>query len=211
MFDQITEFILHAAQSPWVVLILGGLILIDALIPVVPSESIVISLASIYVTINWKLLPFLFIFSVVCAWIGDNMAYQVGRWRRIGELKILQLPKIQSLLSWSGRMLNERGATIIIVGRFIPGVRIAINLMCGIVKYPRKRFAGVVCISASLWAAYSVMIGALAGHWFQENHLLGICVAIAAGIILGPLIDWAIRKLVLKTDNKAAPSEPESA
>lgn len=198
MLQQITDFILGAATSFWGYLALVPFIVADAVVPIVPSESIVISMASLLVHDHRGLLVVLFLVSAVSAWIGDNIAYTIGSTRWLHGNRLLQRPRLHRSFEWARRELLARGATVIIIGRFIPGVRIAINVMCGVVGFPRKRFMEIVSVSSSLWALYCVLVGALAGRWFEEHQLLGIVVAIGAGMLLGPVIDWALRRTFLR-------------
>ncbi len=194
-------------------MILALLIIIDAVFPAVPSESIVISLSAIYITANWIWIPLLFVISVAAAWLGDNIAYQIGTWEKLQDNALVKRPKIAKALEWSKDQLEERGATIIIVGRFIPGVRIAINVMCGVLKFPRRRYFGIVLASSSVWATYSCVIGAVAGAWFEEHKLVGVMVAVCLGVVLGPLVDWILRKTVLRGTSSpgAESSDAESS
>lgn len=206
MLHQITEFILGAATSVWGYLALVPFIIADAVIPIVPSESIIISMASLLVHDHRGLLVVLFLVSAAAAWVGDNIAYTIGSTRWLHGNRLLQRPKVHKSFEWARKELFARGATVIIVGRFIPGVRIAINIMCGVVGFPRKRYMEIVSVSSSLWALYCVLVGALAGSWFEEHQLLGIVVAIAAGMVLGPIIDWGLRRTFLR----GAPTVPEA-
>ncbi|HSK40190.1 MAG TPA: hypothetical protein VK943_10530, partial [Arenibaculum sp.] len=62
------------------------------------------------------------------------------------------------------------------------------------------------------WAAYSVAIGLFFGQWFEENHLLGVIVAVICAIGLGILVDLAISRLRGRlpedAEHPVPPSEP---
>ncbi len=198
MLDQITEFILSAATSVWGYLALVPFILTDAVIPIVPSESLVISMASILVNGHRGLLVVLFLVASAAAWVGDNIAYSIGRSRLLHDHPFLQRPKVAKAFDWARRELFKRGAALIIVGRFIPGVRIAINMTCGIVGFSRRRFMKVIVVSSTMWALYSVLVGSLAGAWFEQHPFWGVVVAVGVGMVLGPAIDWLLRHTVLR-------------
>ncbi|MGB3954958.1 MAG: VTT domain-containing protein [Brooklawnia sp.] len=198
MLDQISEFIVAASTSGWSYLWLATFIILDAIVPVFPSESLVISMASVLVHEPKHLLVLLFVVSAVAAWVGDNLAFMIGRSRWLRQNLLLERPKVAAAFGWARKEILARGATVIVVGRFIPGVRIAINMVCGIVGYSQRRFMLVVTASASLWSAYSVVVGVVAGNWFGQHKLLGVLVAVAVGVILGPIIDWLLRKTVFR-------------
>lgn len=201
--NQLTEFLLDAATSPITFLILAGLIIGDAVIPMLPSESIVVGLSSILVHDHPELLVVLALVAFAAAWVGDNIAYTIGTTHLVRDNRFTRQRQIKAVLDWSREMLYRRGSTIIIVGRFIPIARIAINLMAGAVGFGRKRFMLVVLISSALWSIYNVVIGAFAGQWFQANPILGMAVAIVLGMVLGPAVDWVLRKTILRGSESA--------
>lgn len=197
MLEHLTQFILGATTSVWGYVGLVPLILADALFPPVPSESVVISMASLLVHGHPGLLVVLFLVAAGAAWCGDNIAYAVGGSHWLHDHPLLRRPRPAAALAWSRRELLERGATLIIVGRFLPGVRVAITLACGLSGYPRGRYRWVVVVSSSLWALYCILIGSVAGAWFAGHQLVGVAVAIAVGMVLGPLVDQLLRRRVL--------------
>lgn len=198
LLDPLTQFLFDAAASPVTYLILAGMIIGDALIPMIPSESLVIGLASILTHQSPWLLAVLWIVTFIAAWAGDNVAYTIGRSRWLRDNRFTRQPQVKAVFDWSREMLQRRGGTIIIVGRFIPVARIAINMMSGAVSFGRRRFMLIVVVSSGLWSTYNVLIGAFAGNWFESNPILGIVIAIAIGMVLGPSVDWLLRNTVLR-------------
>ena len=78
--DGINNFILSTAGSPWVYIGLLACCLIDGFFPPVPSESLVVALASLALSgagVNiWLIIPA----AALGAFLGDNLAYLLGRW-----------------------------------------------------------------------------------------------------------------------------------
>jgi membrane protein DedA with SNARE-associated domain len=103
-------------------------------------------------------------------------------------------PRMQAAFRWAGRELRKRPASLILVARFVPIGRVAVNLTAGVTHYPHLRFVGLTVLSASLWAGYSVTIGLFFGQWFEDNHVLGAVIAIICAVALGILVDLVINK-----------------
>lgn len=209
MFDDVELWITQAALTPWAFVLLAILILVDALFPALPSESIVISLASLYVHQQPWLLVLLMPYAAVFCWLGDNMAYLLGTTGWLQHNRLTRRPRVRRAMDWAEAELERRGSTIIIVGRFIPGGRIAINLTCGIVGFSHRAFMAATVASATLWAGYSVTVGAVAGSWFRDHKLVGITVAVLLGVVLGPLVDQLLRRTILRGDPAAGRPAPE--
>ena len=81
---------------------------------------------------------------------------------------------------------------LVLVARFIPWARLAVNLTAGTVSYPYRRFAPLYVFASTLWATYNVAMGYLAGRWFSSNPLLGMILAIVFAIIIGVALDKLI-------------------
>ncbi|MFF2345256.1 DedA family protein [Pseudarthrobacter sp. NPDC058119] len=190
----INDFILAAAGQPWVLVLVLACCIIDGFFPPVPSESVVVGLAAVAATADVPHPLLLILVAAAGAFLGDNIAYLLGR--RVGTSRWgwMRGPRMQSAFRWAGQELRKRPASLILVARFIPIGRVAVNLTAGVTHYPHLRFVGLTVLSASLWAGYSVAIGLFFGQWFEDNHLLGAAIAIVCAVALGILVDLLINK-----------------
>lgn len=190
----INDFILAAAGQPWVLVLVLACCIIDGFFPPVPSESVVVGLAAVAATADVPNPLLLALVAAAGAFSGDNIAYLLGR--RVGTWRWAWMrgPRMQSAFRWAGRELRKRPASLILVARFVPIGRVAVNLTAGVTHYPHLRFVGLTILSASLWAGYSVAIGLFFGQWFEDNHLLGAAIAIVCAVALGIVVDLVINK-----------------
>jgi membrane protein DedA with SNARE-associated domain len=101
----------------------------------------------------------------------------------------MRRPRAQRSFAWASAELGRRAASLLLVGRFLPIGRVAVNLAAGTTGYPRRRFVALSALAGSAWGAYSVGIGALAGAWFADNQLLGVAVAIGTAVLVGVAVD----------------------
>ena len=191
----INDFILAAAGQPWVLLIVLACCFIDGFFPPIPSESVVVGLAAVASTADVPNPWLLMAIAARGAFTGDNPAYLIGRGVGIRRWHWMRGPRLKRAFRWAGRELRKRPASLILVARFVPIGRVAVNLTAGATHYSRTRFIGLTVLSASLWASYSVAIGLFFGQWFEENHLLGAAIAIVCAIVLGIIVDIVITRL----------------
>jgi membrane protein DedA with SNARE-associated domain len=205
----INEFILAAAGQPWVLFLVLACCLIDGFFPPIPSESVVVGLAAVAATADVPNPWLLMLVAAAGAFSGDNIAYLIGRKVGTRRWRWMRGPRMQSAFRWAGLELRKRPASLILVARFIPIGRVAVNLTAGVTHYPRPRFIGLTVLSATLWAAYSVGIGLFFGQWFEDNHLLGAVIAIICAVGLGIVVDLAINRLRGKVPVVERMKEPE--
>lgn len=190
----INDIILAAAGQPWVLVLVLACCIIDGFFPPVPSESVVVGLAAVAATADVPNPLLLALVAAAGAFSGDNIAYLLGRRVGTGRWAWMRGPRMQSAFRWAGRELRKRPASLILVARFVPIGRVAVNLTAGVTHYPHLRFVGLTILSASLWAGYSVAIGLFFGQWFEDNHLLGAAIAIVCAVALGIVVDLVINK-----------------
>lgn len=191
----INDFILAAAGQPWVLILVFACCVIDGFFPPVPSESVVVGLAAVAATAGIPNPVLLAATAAAGAFIGDNIAYVIGRSAGTRRWAWMRGHRMQRAFRWAGMELRKRPASLILVARFVPIGRVAVNLTAGATNFPQPRFVGMTAFSAVLWGAYSVAIGLFFGQWFEENHALGVIVAVVCAIGLGILVDLAISRL----------------
>jgi membrane-associated protein len=191
----VNDFILAAAGQPWVLVLVLACCVIDGFFPPIPSESVVVGLAAVAATADVPNPWLLIAVAALGAFTGDNTAYLIGRSVGTRRWRWMRGPRMQRAFRWAGRELRKRPASLILVARFVPIGRVAVNLTAGATHFSRPRFIGMTVLSATMWASYSVAIGLFFGQWFEHNHLLGAAIAIVCAIILGILVDIAIARL----------------
>ena len=183
-------------DSPLSYLVAVLLPALDAIFPVLPSETAVIALGVTTAGSEDPRIALLVAAAALGAFLGDNLAYLIGR--RFGpaaERRFFSNPKGQATREWAQRSLSRFGIQLIIVCRFIPGARTAVTLTCGLTGYPRKRFVAGTAVAAVIWATYAFFIGRLGGKAFEDRPWIGFVVAFAGTIVISGLIEGGRRIL----------------
>ena len=185
MFESLTEYV---SGSPWTYLFLFTVAALDAIIPLVPSETSVI-LAGVFASTG-DLNLFLVIFSAAAGAVaGDNACYWIGR--TVGHRFVERFFKGErrKQVDWAHRQVEERGGYLIVIGRFIPGGRIVVMLSCGMLEMPWKRFFGFDVIAGLVWGTYAAMLGYVGGRTFEENPFRGFLLAFLVALGVAGVIE----------------------
>ncbi|MFI2565048.1 DedA family protein [Paenarthrobacter sp. NPDC018779] len=191
----INDFILAAAGQPWVLFLVLACCVIDGFFPPIPSESVVVGLSAVSGSSGSPNVWLLALVAALGAFSGDNIAYLIGRRIGIQRWRWMRTQRMQGAFRWAGKELRRRAASLIMVARFIPIGRVAVNLTAGATHFNHRRFVALTALSAVMWAGYSVVLGYFFGVWFEHNHLLGAIIAIVVAVILGIVIDRIISKV----------------
>jgi membrane protein DedA with SNARE-associated domain len=191
LFDQFTQLVSDA--SGWAYAIIVVLAFLDALVPVVPSESSVIT-AGVVASSGDLSVPLVILAAAAGAFAGDNTAYLLGR--RFGtriEARFFRGDRGQKQIQWAERQLAERGGELIVIGRFIPGGRTAVTLSAGTLAYPWRRFALFDAAAALVWAFYATLLGYFGGRAFEDAPWKGLLLALGIAFAVAGAIEMTRR------------------
>jgi len=192
--------------SPLSYLIAFLLPCLDAVLPVVPSETVLIAFGVATAGSADPRIFLLLLCAAVGAFTGDNLSYLIG-WR-FGPWATRRFfapgSKGAARRDWAERSLRRFGMGLIIVCRFIPGGRTAVTLCCGLIRYSWRRFCAATAIASVIWASYAFLAGRLGGKAFEDKPLVGFAVAFGGALVVSGIVE-VIRR-VIAWRRAAAPS-----
>jgi membrane-associated protein len=191
--------VIHSAyellsQSPEAYLIVFAFAFLDALVPVVPSETALIT-AGLLCVVGELSLGWVISAGALGAFLGDNTSYALGRYvgRPVQE-RFLDGRRSRKALAWARGQFETRGGLVIILGRYVPGGRIAATFTGGLIHYPWPKFAAFDLVGAVAWATYAAVLGYVGGRFFEHHAWLALLVAFAlAGLVT--LVVEGVRRL----------------
>jgi membrane protein DedA with SNARE-associated domain len=177
---------------------------LDAILPVLPSETVIIALGVATAGSADPRIALLVACAALGAFLGDNLSYLLGR--RFGprvERRFFRSEKGARRRAWAERSLERYGMPLIVVCRFVPGGRTAVTLCCGIVGYERRRFVIATAASGVIWAAYSFFLGRLGGQAFEDKPWAGLLLAFGATVAVSGLIEL-LRRIISRRNRDQA-------
>jgi len=192
--DVINEFIIGQAAALWVYPLVFAVCILDGFFPPVPSETVLVTLASLSGSTGLPHLWIVVVLAALGAIIGDNIAYTIGRKVGTDRFRWMRRPKARAAFAWARRGLDKRGAAVILTARYIPVGRIAVNMTAGATRYPRQKFVPLTILGGTTWALYSALVGRLVGGWFESQPLFGAAVSICVAVVLGVGIDHLVQR-----------------
>jgi membrane-associated protein len=193
VFESLTEYV---SGSPWTYLFLFVIAALDAVIPLVPSETSVI-LAGVLASTGDLVLVLVILFAAAGAIAGDNISYWIGR--KVGHRIVDRFFKGErrKQVDWAHRQVEQRGGYLIIIGRFIPGGRTAVTFSCGMLEMRWRRFIAFDVVAGLVWATYATMLGYVGGRTFEESPFKGFLLAFVVALGIAGAIEayrWLRRR-----------------
>jgi membrane-associated protein len=176
VFDQLTHLVSDA--SGWAYVIVLVLAMLDAILPIVPSETSVIT-AGVVASAGDLDIWLVIVSAALGAFLGDNLVYGIGR--RYGErarTRFFDGEKARGRIEWAERQLQQRAGQLITGGRFIPGGRTAVALSAGLTHFSWRRYIALDAIAALAWALYASLLGYFGGRAFEHEPWKGLVLAL---------------------------------
>jgi membrane protein DedA with SNARE-associated domain len=168
---------------------------LDAIFPVLPSETAVIALGVATAGSTDPRIALLVACVAIGAFLGDNLSYLIGRWfGPWAERRFFSSGKGARQRAWAEQSLEKWGMPLIIVCRFIPGGRTAVTLCCGLIGYSHRRFMSATAVAAVIWALYSFFLGRLGGRAFENNTWAGLLLSVGITLVISALVE-AVRRI----------------
>ncbi len=186
-FADVESALVNAAGEPWAMVVVFGLIVADAFLVVIPSETVVVALGALALSTGTPSLPLLLLVAAAGAITGDTLCYLLGR-----ATRRMRPPRWRPLilaLDRADKLLEARAATLIITARYIPFARIAVNLTAGARGFPYRRFLPLSALAGAGWACVTALSGAAVGAIVGDAPLIAVAVSIVVAIAVGLGVD----------------------
>jgi Uncharacterized membrane-associated protein len=113
------------SSSPFTYLIVFAFPAIDAVVPLLPGESVIVS-AAVLSSSGQLVFAFILAAGFAGAVVGDSTMFLLGsKAGRPLANKIFRSDKARSRLDWAEHQLEEHGGRLVVAARFLPGGRTA--------------------------------------------------------------------------------------
>ncbi|MCA2219331.1 DedA family protein [Jidongwangia harbinensis] len=200
-----TDLLTMMATPAWAYLAIFGFLAIDAMVPVVPIQAIMITSGALTVYGNLSL-PLVIAVGALGMFAGDSIAFVLGRtagqsgnnhWLgvRLAALRSRFAPKHEDGLPTTSRTrraaaratrgLRRPGPLVLLLCRFVPGGRMAAGYHAGRSSYPIKFFVAYDGGAALAWATYGGLVGHIGGTAVTQSAWRLFAIAATAAVIFG--------------------------
>jgi membrane-associated protein len=181
VFDDLSDL----GDSPASYLAVLVLVTLDAVVPVAPSETALVT-GGILIERGELIAP-LFVLAGACgAVLGDSILFVLGSRAGPGlQTRMFSSERARERLGAAKRLVHER-TWLLIASDFLPGGRTAAMFAAGALGLPAGRFYRFIVPGALLWAVVYTLLGVAGGSLFEEGwgaFAVSIGVAVAIGVV----------------------------
>jgi membrane protein DedA with SNARE-associated domain len=174
-----------ALASQWLLLVIVGLAVVDALLPMVPSEALIIA-AGVGAAAGDQSLIAVIAAAAAGSFIGECTAFLVGRgFGAAVRGRLAPGSSRAELFARTERALTTRGGLILLTARYIPAGRTVAALAAGASRFAVRRYVGYSALGATMSAAYVAMLGFLGGAALAGDPLVALAVSLGIGTAIG--------------------------
>ena len=183
----------------------------DAVIPIFPGET-TLAAASTMAAEGDLDLYYVMLAGALGAIVGDSSLFWIARTsrERVEDKLDAALANPKVAIVWES--LQRSPGLLIVVGRFVPGMRFAVDASMGLSTYPYRRFLPWSILGGTLWSVYTCALAyrvatTLSGYPLASMIISGLITS--AAIVVVFFVDRRRRKE--RTPAEASSSELNSA
>ena len=186
MLESLTDLV---SSSPWTYAVIFAIAALDAVLPIVPSESTLIA-AGVVAGVGDLHLAAVIALGAAGAFLGDNAGYGLGRAldRRVRRVLFVG-DRGRKRLEFVERAFKRRGGSMIMIGRFVPGGRTAVTFTAGATAYRYRRFAMFALAAALAWSVYATLLGYAGGKAYENEPLKALLLGFGTALVGVALIE----------------------
>ena len=199
--DDVAALVTTLAGTPWALLVLFGLAVLDGFFPPVPSEIALVALVVSATSVDdGSRVLVAVVVAVTGAVCGDVVAHLIGR--SVGTARLAhRFPRLRRPLTGAAHAFADHGPVLLVSARFVPGWRVAVTMSSGVVGMPWRRFLAVDLVSAGLWGLLTGGLAAVSGTLLAQHPLAATAVGVVVGTLTGAVLGriMAARRRTLAT------------
>jgi membrane-associated protein len=171
-----------------------GLVFADAIVPIFPGET-TLTTASVAASDGTLDLALVILAGALGAILGDSALYWIARTGPKGlKARLDAASKKDERVASGLDLLGRSGPLLIACGRFVPGVRFAVNVMMGMTEYPYRRFLLFSAIGGTAWAIYTCVLAYLVSTALADFALASIVISGLITSLLVGAVYWIDRR-----------------
>jgi membrane-associated protein len=179
-------------------------VLADAIVPIFPGET-TLNAASTLAAQGQLELGLVMLAGALGAIVGDSCLYWIARRSSSRVADRLAQAKRNAKVATALDVLEGRGGPVLLVlGRYVPGLRFVVNATMGLAKYPYPRFLLWSSVGGISWSIYTCALAYWIGSALADYPIASIVIS---GLVTTAILGAAYLVYHRTRNDGDAPSE----
>lgn len=158
------------------------LIVGDAVIPILPGET-TLNVASTMAAQGTLDLGWVMLAGAVGAVLGDSALYAISRRMRGRVQHQLDVALANPKVSKAMGVIGTGAPTLLVFGRYVPGMRFVVNASLGLAQHPYPQFLRWSAVGGVAWSTYCCAVAYLVGTAFLGYPLASVILSAMASSV----------------------------
>jgi membrane-associated protein len=176
-------FSLVDGQTPGSYLSIFALIAMDAVVPVFPGETTLNAAATLAARGELSL-GLIILVGALGAVVGDSTLFWIARRGSSYVEPQLERAKRNQKIASALSFLDRGAPVLLLVGRYVPGLRFVINATMGLSRMPYRAFIPWSALGAAIWSTYTSLLAYWVGSALDDYPLASIIISGAITSVL---------------------------
>jgi membrane-associated protein len=168
--------LVDADLGNWAYVAVALLIFGDAVCPIFPGET-TLNAASTLAAAGSLQLGWVIVAGAVGSIVGDSTLFGIARLARRRVEPQLERVRGDRRVASVFAIMGARAPLLIVAGRYVPGVRFAVNASYGVTDMPYRRFLPWSALGATLWSVYTCCLAYVVGTALSEFPLASVVIS----------------------------------
>jgi membrane-associated protein len=152
------------------------LVFADGVCAIFPAETTLITASTLAVE-GLLELPLVILAGAVGAITGDSALYWLARLSRHRFQRQLDAAMRKESVAEAMDLIGSSAPVLLVVGRYVPGLRFVVNASCGLSPYPYRRFLLWSSIGGTLWSIVTCLTAYIVGTALGDNPIAALVLA----------------------------------
>jgi membrane protein DedA with SNARE-associated domain len=170
-----------------------GLVFGDAVVPILPGETTV-NTAAVLAAQGSLDITLVIVAATLGAIVGDSALYWIARTGPVRLKERFEQAQDDPRVAKGVALLGRSAPLLISAGRFVPGLRFAVNVSMGLMEFPYPRFLLWSAIGGTIWGVYTSLLAYYVGTALAEFPLASIAVSGFVTTVLIAGVYWLDRR-----------------
>lgn len=178
------ELVLAAGQldlteditATWAYVLCALLVFADGVCALFPAETTLITASALAVE-GLLDLRLVILAGAVGAVTGDSALYWLARLSRVRFQSQLDKAMRNDKVAEAMDLIGSSAPVLLVVGRYVPGLRFVVNASCGLASYPYRRFLLWSAIGGTTWSVVTCLTAYILGTALGDNPITALVLA----------------------------------